>query len=181
MCVKKSTLNGGVRRRGLSAARISSMYGRFGGLTGDISLTYGRHMRRKPQKRIPEVAVFAGDVPYISEMFPYEKQNLPYITQIDRLVWGITRSDFTRVHAAAYSRGAVRGFAVEFRTCNCTGNVSNGSSMGCPSMSARAFCAASTAMSYGRCRTVVSSASLAKVLSSNPVTEISPGMERPLR
>lgn len=74
-----------------------------------------------------------------------------------------------------------RGLAVDPRTCNCTGNVSNGSSMGCPSMSARAFCAASTAMSYGRCRTVVSSASLAKVLSSNPVTEISPGTERPLR
>lgn len=33
------------------------------------------------------MAVFAGDVPYISEMFPYEKQNLPYITQIDRLKW----------------------------------------------------------------------------------------------
>lgn len=94
------------------------MYGRFGGLTGDISLTYGRHMRRKPQKRTPEVAVFAGDVPYISEMSPDKKQNLPYITQIDRLAWGITRSDFTRVHAAAYSRGAVRGFAVEFRTCS---------------------------------------------------------------
>lgn len=77
------------------------MYGRFGGLTGDISLTYGRHMRRKPQKRTPEVAVFAGDVPYISEMFPYEKQNLPYITQIDRLAWGIARSDLARLHAAA--------------------------------------------------------------------------------
>ena len=115
---KKSTLNAEVRRRSLSAARISSMYGRFGGLTGDISLTYGRHMRRKPQKSTPEVTVFAGDVPYISEKPPDKKQNLPYITQIDRLAWGITRSDFTRVHAAAYSRGAVRGFAVEFRTCN---------------------------------------------------------------
>ena len=85
---KKSTLNAGVGRRSLSAARISSMYGRFGGLTGDISLTYGRHMRRKPQKRTPEVAVFAGDVPYISEKPPDKKQNLPYITQIDRLEWG---------------------------------------------------------------------------------------------
>lgn len=72
----------------------------------------------KTSKRTPEVAVFAGDVPYISEMSPYEKQNLPYITQIDRLAWGITQSDFTRVHAASYSRGAVRGFAVEFRTCS---------------------------------------------------------------
>ena len=72
----------------------------------------------KIPKTCPEVAVFAGDVPYISEMFPYEKQNLPYITQIDRLAWGITRSDFTRVHAAAYSRGAVRGFAVDPRTCS---------------------------------------------------------------
>ena len=51
---KKSTLNAGVRRRSLSAARISSMYGRFGGLTGDISLTYGRHMRRKPQNVPPK-------------------------------------------------------------------------------------------------------------------------------
>lgn len=42
----------------------------------------------KIPKTCPEVAVFAGDVPYISEMFPYEKQNLPYITQIDRLEWG---------------------------------------------------------------------------------------------
>ena len=58
----------------------------------------------KIPKTCPEVAVFAGDVPYISEMFPYEKQNLPYVTQIDRLAWGITRSDFTRVHAAAYLR-----------------------------------------------------------------------------
>ena len=85
---KKSTLNAGVGRRSLSAARISSMYGRFGGLTGDISLTYGRHMWRKPQKHTPEVAVFAGDVPYISEKPPDKKQNLPYITQIDRLKWG---------------------------------------------------------------------------------------------
>lgn len=42
----------------------------------------------KIPKTCPEVAVFAGDVPYISEMFPYEKQNLPYIAQIDRLKWG---------------------------------------------------------------------------------------------
>lgn len=126
----------------------------------------------KIPKTCPEVAVFAGDAPYISEMSPDKKQNLPYITQM-RPSWNgnITRSDFVRLHAAAYSRGMARGLAVDPRTCNCTGNVSNGSSMGCPSMSARAFCAASTAMSYGRCRTVVSSASLAKVLSSNPVTE----------
>ena len=82
---KKSTLNAGVRRRGLSAARISSMYGRFGGLTGDISLTYGRHMRRKPQKRTPEVAVFAGDVPYISEMSQDKARNLPYVSGITKL------------------------------------------------------------------------------------------------
>ena len=50
---KKSALNAGVRRRSLSAVRISPMYGRFGGLTGDVSLTYGRHMRRKPQKHTP--------------------------------------------------------------------------------------------------------------------------------
>ena len=55
---KKSTLNAEVRRRSLSAARISSMYGRFGGLTGDISLTYGRHMRRKPQKKYPRSNCF---------------------------------------------------------------------------------------------------------------------------
>lgn len=42
----------------------------------------------KTSKRTPELPVFAGDVPYISEMSPYEKQNLPYITQIDRLKWG---------------------------------------------------------------------------------------------
>ena len=42
---KKSALNAGVGRRSLSAVRISSMYGRFGGLTGDISLIYGRRMR----------------------------------------------------------------------------------------------------------------------------------------
>jgi len=64
------------------------MYGRFGGLTGDISLTYGRHMRRKPQKHAPELPVFEGEVPYISEMSPDKKQNLPYIAQIDRLKWG---------------------------------------------------------------------------------------------
>ncbi|RHL96301.1 hypothetical protein DWZ91_05225 [Bifidobacterium pseudocatenulatum] len=95
------------------------MYGRFGGLTGDISLTYGRHMRRKPQKRTPEVAVFAGDVPYISEMSPDKKQNLPYITQM-RPSWNgnITRSDFVRLHAAAYSRGMARGLAVDPRTCS---------------------------------------------------------------
>ena len=95
------------------------MYGRFGGLTGDISLTYGRHMRRKPQKRTPEVAVFAGDAPYISEMSPDKKQNLPYITQM-RPSWNgnITRSDFVRLHAAAYSRGMARGLAVDPRTCN---------------------------------------------------------------
>lgn len=69
-------------------AHVSLIYGRFGGLTGDISLTYGRHMRRNPQKRTPELPVFAGDVPYVSEMSPYEKQNLPYIAQIDRLKWG---------------------------------------------------------------------------------------------
>lgn len=102
----------------LHFAHISLIYGRFGGLTGDISLTYGRHMRRKPQKCTPEVAVFAGDMPYISEMFPYEKQNLPYITQIDRLAWDIARSDLARLHAAAYSRGVARGLAVDPRTCS---------------------------------------------------------------
>lgn len=47
-----------------------------------ISLMYGSYMRRKPQKRTPEVAVFDGEVPYISEKPPVKKQNLPYITQM---------------------------------------------------------------------------------------------------
>lgn len=34
-------------------------------------------------KHTPEVAVFERKVPYISEIYPDEKQNLPYITQID--------------------------------------------------------------------------------------------------
>lgn len=47
-----------------------------------ISLMYGSYMRRKPQKRTLEVAVFDGEVPYISEKPPVKKQNLPYITQM---------------------------------------------------------------------------------------------------
>ena len=36
-----------------------------------------------PKNIPPEVAVFERKVPYISEIYPDEKQNLPYITQID--------------------------------------------------------------------------------------------------
>lgn len=64
------------------------MYGRFGGLAGDISLTYGRHMRQNSQNMPHELPVFEGDAPYIREMSPDKKQNLPYIAQIDRLKWG---------------------------------------------------------------------------------------------
>lgn len=76
-------------------------------------------MRRKPQKRTPELPVFEGEVPYISEMSQVKKQNLPYITQM-RPGWNgdIARSDLARLHAAAYSRGVARGLAVDPRTCN---------------------------------------------------------------
>lgn len=74
----------------------------------------GENLKNVP----PEVAVFAGDVPYISEKPPDKKQNLPYIAQLDRLAWGITQSDLARLHAAAYSRGVARGLAVDPRTCS---------------------------------------------------------------
>lgn len=65
----------------LGLDHISLIYGRFGGLTGGISLIYGRHMWRNPQKRTPEVAVFAGDVPYISEKPHVKTRNVPYISE----------------------------------------------------------------------------------------------------
>lgn len=66
----------------LNLAYISLIYGRFGSLTGGISLIYGSRRWRKPQKHTPEQAFSEEEVPYISEIASVKKQNLPYITQI---------------------------------------------------------------------------------------------------